>query len=69
MQRWMLCDAVLIYGTKTGVELSSRGIPVVVAGEAWVRGKGHHRSTHAPQEEYFGILDSCRSGAGSMKRQ
>jgi Capsule polysaccharide biosynthesis protein len=34
------CDAVLIYGTKTGVELTSTGIPVVVAGEAWIRGKG-----------------------------
>src|SRR5262245_18244532 len=28
------CNAVLIYGTKTGVELTSAGIPVVVAGEA-----------------------------------
>lgn len=34
------CNAVIIYGTKTGVELTSRGIPVVVAGEAWIRGKG-----------------------------
>lgn len=36
----MQCDAVLIYGTKTGVELTSFGIPVVVAGEAWIRNKG-----------------------------
>lgn len=35
-----LCDAVIIYGTKTGVELTSSGIPVIVAGEAWIRGKG-----------------------------
>ncbi len=35
-----LCDCALIYGTKTGVELTSMGIPVVVAGEAWIRGKG-----------------------------
>lgn len=34
------CNAVLIYGTKTGVELSASGIPVIVAGEAWIRGKG-----------------------------
>ena len=27
------CDAVIIYGTKTGVELTSLGIPVIVAGE------------------------------------
>lgn len=34
------CDSVLIYGTKTGVELTSFGIPVIVAGEAWIRNKG-----------------------------
>lgn len=34
------CDSVIIYGTKTGVELASIGIPVIVAGEAWIRGKG-----------------------------
>jgi hypothetical protein len=34
------CDSVLIYGTKTGVELTSMGIPVIVAGEAWIRNKG-----------------------------
>jgi len=33
-------DAALIYGTKMGVELSASGIPVIVAGEAWIRGKG-----------------------------
>jgi len=34
------CNSVLIYGTKTGVELACMGIPVIVAGEAWIRGKG-----------------------------
>jgi len=34
------CDSVLIYGTKTGVELTSLGVPVIVAGEAWIRNKG-----------------------------
>lgn len=33
-------NAALIYATKMGVELSAVGIPVVVAGEAWVRNKG-----------------------------
>lgn len=36
----MFCNAVIIYGTKTGVELTSMGIPVIVAGEAWIRNKG-----------------------------
>ncbi|MBA2531898.1 MAG: capsule biosynthesis protein [Nocardioidaceae bacterium] len=35
-----LCDTVLIYNTKAGIELAAAGIPVVVAGEAWIRGKG-----------------------------
>jgi hypothetical protein len=35
-----LSDSVIIYGTKTGVELTSVGIPVIVAGEAWIRNKG-----------------------------
>ena len=33
-------DAVIIYATKTGIELAARGVPVIVAGEAWLRGKG-----------------------------
>lgn len=51
-----LCDAVLIYGTKTGVELAPFGMPVVVAGDAWMRGKG---LTHdvATREEYRRLLD------------
>jgi len=35
-----LCRAVLIYGTKTGVELVPYGTPVIVSGDAWIRGKG-----------------------------
>lgn len=51
-----LCNAAIIYGTKTGVELASAGIPVIVAGEAWVRGKGITIDASSA-EEYFGILD------------
>src|SRR4029450_1795000 len=35
-----LCNAAVIYGTKMGVELTSVGLPVIVAGEAWIRNKG-----------------------------
>jgi hypothetical protein len=35
-----LCNSVLIYGTKTGVELTPFGKPVIVAADAWIRGKG-----------------------------
>lgn len=49
------CDTVLIYGTKTGVELASLGIPVIVAGEAWIRNKGI--STDAETADgYFRLL-------------
>lgn len=49
-------DSVIIYGTKTGVELTAMGIPVVVAGEAWIRNKG--LTTDATSAEtYFTILD------------
>jgi hypothetical protein len=33
-------DTAILYASKLGVELSAVGIPVIVAGEAWVRGKG-----------------------------
>jgi hypothetical protein len=50
-----LCNAAIIYGTKMGVELSSIGIPVIVAGEAWIRNKGITCDASSP-EEYFRIL-------------
>jgi hypothetical protein len=51
------CNAVIIYGTKTGVELTSMGIPVIVAGEAWIRNKGITMDAHS-SEDYFSILDT-----------
>lgn len=56
-----LCDSVIIYGTKTGVELTSAGIPVIVAGEAWIRGKGVTTDASSP-EEYDRILASLPMG-------
>lgn len=52
----MECNAVTIYGTKTGVELTSRGIPTIVAGEAWIRNKGITMDANSA-EEYFKLLD------------
>ena len=52
----MQCDSVIIYGTKTGVELTSVGIPVIVAGEAWVRNKGITKDASSI-EDYFKLLD------------
>jgi hypothetical protein len=50
-----LCNSAIIYGTKMGVELTSVGIPVIVAGEAWIRGKGLTEDASSP-DEYFRIL-------------
>lgn len=52
----MPCNAVIIYGTKTGVELTSVGIRVIVAGEAWVRNKGITMDASSAQD-YFKLLD------------
>jgi hypothetical protein len=52
-----MCNAVVIYGTKMGVELTSVGIPVIVAGEAWIRNKGLTHDARSP-EEYFALLDA-----------
>ncbi len=52
-----ICDSVIIYGTKTGVELTSMGIPVIVAGEAWVRNKGITLDA-STNREYFELLES-----------
>jgi hypothetical protein len=49
-------NAVIIYNTKTGIEISSMGIPVIVAGEAWIRNKGFSIDASSPSD-YFSILD------------
>lgn len=50
-------NAVIIYGTKTGVELTSMGTPTIAAGEAWIRNKGLTLDATSP-EDYFQILDT-----------
>lgn len=60
------CNAVLIYSTKTGTEIASMGIPVVVAGEAWVRNKGFTWDATST-ESYFKILDGFPLKGGMRK--
>jgi hypothetical protein len=55
------CDSVIIYGTKTGVELSAVGLPVIVAGEAWIRGKGVSIDVSSV-EEYHDVLGQLPLG-------
>ncbi|WNO07864.1 capsule biosynthesis protein [Teredinibacter sp. KSP-S5-2] len=54
-------DTTLIYGTKTGIELTSRSQNVVVCGEAWIKGKGFTTDPVTP-EEYEKILDQIPFG-------
>ncbi|MCF8479051.1 MAG: capsule biosynthesis protein [Rhodospirillum sp.] len=54
-------DSVIIYNTKTGVELTAMGIPVIVAGEAWTRGKGFTHDAKSA-EDYRTLLDSLPLG-------
>jgi hypothetical protein len=54
-QAMLACDSVIIFGTKTGVELTSLGVPVIVAGEAWIRGKGVTTDISS-REQYFRVL-------------
>lgn len=51
-----LCNAAIIYGTKMGVELTSVGQPVIVAGEAWIRNKGLTFDA-SNRDEYRALLD------------
>jgi hypothetical protein len=65
------CDSVLIYGTKTGVELTSLGVPVIVAGEAWIRNKGITIDARS-REHYLELLASLplrrRMDEATMRR-
>lgn len=55
------CDTVLVYGTKMSIELPCWGIPVVVAGEAWSRGKGFTTDVSS-LDEYQLTLSSLPMG-------
>jgi hypothetical protein len=48
-------NAVIIYGTKMGTELTPMGKPVIVAGEAWIRNKGVTQDAQS-KEHYFELL-------------
>jgi hypothetical protein len=62
------CNTVIIYNTKTGIEITSMGIPVIVAGEAWIRGKGFAIDVSSP-EEYFAALDRLPLAKGLPAEQ
>jgi hypothetical protein len=54
-------DAAIIYGTKMGVELATLGAHVIVAGEAWIRGKGLTHDARS-KAHYFELLSRLPFG-------
>lgn len=57
----MACDSVLIYATTAGLELACMGIPTVISGEAWMRGKAIGADITS-QEQYFETLNTLPLG-------
>jgi hypothetical protein len=58
--------AVIIYNTKTGIEAAYMGKPVIVAGEAWIKGKGIGWDAYS-SDEYLKILDEFRNNVKMSK--
>jgi hypothetical protein len=63
-----IADLALVYTTTAGLEMATRGIPVLVSGKAHYRKKGFTLDADT-WEEYFSTLDhaltNLRSSAGS----
>ena len=60
-------NAALIYGTKMGVELSASGVPVIVAGEAWIRGQGVTLDAKT-RDDFIGMLNKLPFAAPPHKK-
>lgn len=54
-------DAGVVYTTKVGLEFACRGVPVIVVGEPFYRGKGFTVDPETP-EDYFRALESLTHG-------
>jgi hypothetical protein len=56
-----MSNAVLVFGSTMGLEIASKGIPVIVAADFYTRGKGFSYDPDT-SEEYFGFLDRAIQG-------
>ena len=52
-------DIALIYGTKMGIEIATLGIPIIVAGDSWIKGKGFSIDPKN-KNEYLNILNNLQ---------
>ena len=48
-------DLGLIFASKVGIEMATKDVPVIVAGESWIRGRGFSNDPNT-KEEYFELL-------------
>ena len=55
-----ISNVCIIYGTKMGVEIAPKNIPIIVAGEAWIKNKG---MTYDPlnKDEYISLLKNIKN--------
>ncbi|MGH7717816.1 MAG: hypothetical protein ACREON_03085 [Gemmatimonadaceae bacterium] len=60
-----LLDVAIVYGTTLGTEMAVKGIPVVVAGDAWYRGKGFTLDPIGASD-YFAMLDQIGNGLSRL---
>jgi len=65
------CDSVIIYQTQAGLELAVERIPIILAGDAWMRNKGIGYEPET-ESEYFKLLDTlpfkCRMSDDKVDR-
>ncbi len=64
------CSAAIIYATKMGIEIAAMGKPVLVAGEAWIRGKGFSMDAADPDDyrRLLAALPGATIGAAEVER-
>lgn len=62
-------DLGLIFASKVGIELATLNVPIIVAGESWIRGRGFSNDPKT-KEEYFELLRTfLREGTNLHKNQ
>jgi hypothetical protein len=61
------CELGLIFATKAGIELAALGIPIIVAGESWIRGRGLSNDPKS-DIEYFDLLTTFSQSSASLHK-
>jgi hypothetical protein len=61
------CELGLIFATKAGIELAALGIPIIVAGESWIRGRGLSNDPKS-DIEYFDLLKNFSQSSALLHK-